>query len=204
MKISIVQTNSGSIVADNLAIILKAMTTAVEAEAPDLIALPEYALCLTGDRQVAERNAQDLDDSEPVSVLACFAASHRTAVHLGSVVERSADGRYYNSSVVFGPSGARLAQYRKRNLFATERPEWRGSVVHNEATFLSAGEAPTTFDLQGITFGNSICYDLRFPEIYQTLRAEGALVIFAPSAFTAVTGERDWAMRADTRAGDTR
>ena len=204
MKIAVMQLNSDADVTRNLARILDAMGEAVATNAPNIIALPEYALCLTGDREAARRNAQDLCNSTPLQELSDFAKHHRTAIHLGSIVERATDGRYFNTTVVFGETGQVIARYRKRNLFRSVHPDLRESVVHNEADFLAPGDALSVFKMGGRTFGNAICYDLRFPDLFRALADNGASIIFAPSAFTAMTGKSDWRNLLQARAKETK
>ena len=192
MKLAAIQLNSQDSVSENLAEVLRQMTRAVALHAPDMIALPEYTLCLTSNEEKARNGAQVLGQSVPLDRLAEFAQRNAVHVHVGSVVERDAEGRHYNTSVVFNGAGELISTYRKRNLFQTDKAEWAHSILHNEERFLSAGERFEIFPAQGATFGNSICYDLRFPEHYAALKEKGAKVIFAPSAFTQMTGRVDW------------
>lgn len=202
MKLAAIQLNSQDNVADNLTQILRQMSSAIELHQPDLIALPEYALCLTSDDGTARASAQVLGDSAVLSRLADFARRKRIYVHLGSVVERTEDGRHYNTSIVFDRAGDIISTYRKKNLFQNDLEEWSHSVVHNEVRLLSPGEDIETFEAEGVTFGNSICYDLRFPELYQHLKAEGSEIVFAPAAFTQLTGRRDWEKLIRARAAE--
>lgn len=192
MKLAALQLNSQSNVSANLNEILSQMARVVEMHGPDVIALPEYALCLTSNEEKARAGAQVVGQSTPLEQLAEFARQNTVHVHVGSIVERDQGGRHYNTSVVLDPSGEIISTYRKRNLFQTDLEEWSHSILHNEERFLSSGETFETFTALGATFGNSICYDLRFPLHYQSLKARGAEIVFAPSAFTELTGRRDW------------
>ncbi|MFG6665284.1 nitrilase-related carbon-nitrogen hydrolase [Sulfitobacter sp. 916] len=203
MKVAVVQLNTQDDLEKNLLQIGDLIDTAAVVHGAELVALPEYALCLTGRRDCAIAHAQVLDNSTALAAIAHLARKHHVALHLGSVVERGTDGNLYNTSVAFGRDGTQISRYRKMNLFQTAKPEWANSVVHYEAGFLSTGTSVETFELEGMTFGNSICFDLRHAVHYQKLRAMGAEIILCPSAFTSLTGERDWQALLTTRARET-
>ncbi len=117
---------------------------------------------------------------------------------LGSFNEKSSvKGRCFNSSVLFGPSGAVLAVYRKIHLFDVDVPD---GVSFRESATVAPGSdvvvAPAAFGSVGL----SICYDLRFGELYRALVARGALVLTIPSAFTATTGKAHWETLVRARA----
>jgi deaminated glutathione amidase len=122
-----------------------------------------------------------------------FAALARElGIHLllGSFNEASPHpGRCYNTSVLFGPDGGVLASYRKIHLFDVAVPP---DVVFQESTTVAPGEATVVAVTPLGPIGLSICYDLRFPELYRALVAAGAEVLAVPSAFTATTGKDHW------------
>ena len=122
-----------------------------------------------------------------------FAALARElSIHLllGSFNEASAEpGRCYNTSVLFGPAGEVLATYRKIHLFDVAVPP--DVIFQESATVVPGAETVVAATPLG-TFGLSICYDLRFPELYRALVAGGAEVLAVPSAFTATTGKDHW------------
>ena len=200
MKIAVIQLNSQADIEANLDTIRMFTDHAVGTYKSQLVALPEYALCLTGDRARSAASAQFLDDSAPLAALSSLAAKHRIHLHLGGVVERTKDGRFYNTSVLFGPEGHILSTYRKIHLFATEEPAWVNSVIHNEGSHLTPGEDLRHFRVGDTLFGQTICYDLRFPDQFEQLRSLGARVVMAPSAFTEVTGRKDWKRLIQDRA----
>ncbi len=117
---------------------------------------------------------------------------------LGSFNEKGpVDGLCFNSSVLFGPDGVRLAVYRKMHLFDVDVPD--GISFRESATVAPGSEvvvAATSFGAVGL----SICYDLRFGELYRALVARGAAVLMIPSAFTAVTGRAHWEVLVRARA----
>jgi len=109
-------------------------------------------------------------------------------LHLGSIIERRADGNY-NTSVVFDHSGQEIARYSKLHLFDIVLPD--GSK-YLESDAISPGDSIATFDCDGVVCGLAICYDLRFPELFRALALGGAEVILLPAAFTVATGMYHW------------
>jgi predicted amidohydrolase len=119
---------------------------------------------------------------------------------LGSYNEASDEpGRCYNTSVLFGPTGEILATYRKIHLFDVDIPEVRFA----ESATCKPGDSPEVVKTALGTFGLSICYDLRFPELYRRLADSGAEVLAIPAAFTAVTGKDHWEPLLRARAIET-
>lgn len=120
---------------------------------------------------------------------------------LGSFNEQSPhQGRCFNTSVLFGPDGARLAAYRKIHLFDVDVP---GGVSFRESTTVAPGDAIVVADSGIGRIGMSICYDLRFGELYRALVARGAEILTVPSAFTATTGKAHWEILLRARAIET-
>jgi predicted amidohydrolase len=121
------------------------------------------------------------------------ALARELAIHLvaGSILEAGAPGgKVYNTSCLFAPSGALVARYRKIHLFDVDLPE-RGRVRESDARAHGAAE-PVVAATALAPIGLSICYDLRFPELYRRLVRAGADVVAVPSAFTATTGRAHW------------
>ena len=117
----------------------------------------------------------------------------------GEAVERG--GKCRNASLVFSPAGKRIAHYDKIHLFRFNDGERR----YDEAAVLVPGSQPVTFDLPARDghvwrVGMSVCYDLRFPELYRAYAAQGADLLLVPSAFTHVTGQAHWEVLLRARA----
>jgi predicted amidohydrolase len=109
---------------------------------------------------------------------------------LGSIPERiPRSRRIHNTSVLLGPEGQVLAAYRKMHLFDIEM---RGTGELRESLTVAAGDRPVVAETPLGKLGLSICYDLRFPELYRRLALAGASVLFVPAAFTAYTGRFHW------------
>lgn len=117
---------------------------------------------------------------------------------LGSFNERSNDStRCFNTSVLFGPDGERLAKYRKIHLFDVDLSD---EVRFLESATVTSGTEVVTIGTAVGCVGFSICYDLRFPELYRNLRAAGADILTVPSAFTKTTGTDHWHVLLRARA----
>ncbi len=129
--------------------------------------------------------------------------ARRLGIHLllGSFNEKSDDEkRCFNTSVFFGPDGRILATYRKIHLFDVDVP---GGVRFAESDTCKPGDAVTVVDTPLARFGLSICYDLRFPELYRAMTDQGAQVIMIPAAFTLATGKDHWEPLMRARAIET-
>src|SRR5213078_2733120 len=89
------------------------------------------------------------------------------------------DGRTYNTSLLFDRSGRLATTYRKMHLYDVEIP---GRVSYRESSSVLAGDSAVVYDVEGVGVGLSICYDLRFPELYRALAVNGAKVLVVPAA----------------------
>jgi len=118
-----------------------------------------------------------------------LAARHQIYLLAGSFLEKLDEPRSYNTSLLFSPAGELLCRYRKIHLFDIDLP---GQVSVKESDTKKPGEEVVACQTELGTFGLSICYDLRFPELYRALSGKGAEIIFVPSAFTFPTGAAHW------------
>lgn len=119
-------------------------------------------------------------------------------VLLGSMPEPiPGSTKVYNTSLLIGPEGDILATYRKLHLFDAVLPDGR---VLSESRFVEKGDDLALAHVDGVTVGLSICYDLRFPELYRALTVAGAEVLAVPSAFTVPTGQAHWEILLRSRA----
>jgi predicted amidohydrolase len=129
--------------------------------------------------------------------------ARRLGIHLllGSFNEKSGEERRcFNTSVLFGPDGLILATYRKMHLFDVDVP---GGPRFAESDTCKPGDAVTVVETPLARFGLSICYDLRFPELYRRMTDEGAQVLMIPAAFTLATGKDHWEPLMRARAIET-
>ena len=167
------------------------------ARGAELVALPEY-FCLMG---ASERDklgiAETFGDGPIQAMLAQAAREHGVWLIGGTVPIASGDPQHvFNSSLVFAPDGALAARYDKLHLFRFAD----GREDFDERRVLRAGEAPVAFDAGPLRVGLSICYDLRFPELYRALTRTPCDLLAVPSAFTATTGRAHWELLLRARA----
>jgi len=118
----------------------------------------------------------------------------------GSIAEKAADGRVHNTATVIAPDGQIAASYRKLHLFDVDIPD--GARYRESETVAPGQESPPVVELTGlgVRLGLSVCYDLRFPELYRSLAQHGADIIAVPAAFTAYTGRAHWEVLLRARA----
>jgi predicted amidohydrolase len=122
--------------------------------------------------------------------LAALARELRIHLQGGSITERiEGDRRCYNTALLFAPSGERVGKYRKIHLFDVEIP---GQVSAHESQVRKPGEQTVVVRTDIGAIGLSVCYDLRFPELYRRLVRAGAEILCVPSAFTFPTGAAHW------------
>jgi predicted amidohydrolase len=148
-----------------------------------------------GDLEAAAASATPLNG--PASDrLAKMAKERQVWLVGGSTTELDA-GRIYNTLQVFDPQGRGVAKYRKIHLFAPQSGQLKAA---NETAIFSAGDASSLAETPWGKLGLSICYDLRFPELYRELSAAGCTMLAAPSAFTWFSGQRHWEVLVRARA----
>jgi predicted amidohydrolase len=161
----------------------------------DLAALPEV-FAFYGEAWRARELAQPIP-GPLVDRLAGVARDHGMWVLGGSFAERDADGHVFNTSTLFDREGELLATYRKIHLFDVAL---EGQPPIRESALFTPGEHLVSHDTEFGRIGLSICYDLRFPELYRGLAGLGAQLLTVPAAFTAVTGEAHWEVLLRARA----
>ena len=153
-----------------------------------LVALPE--VFNWRGKRAEEAAAAETLEGPSLTLMGGVARELEIYLLAGSVNEHvPGQGRRYNTSVLFGPDGARLAVYRKIHLFDVDLP---GRVTIKESDAKIPGDEVVTASTKLGTVGLSICYDLRFPELYRRLAFAGARILMIPSAFTFPTGEAHW------------
>ena len=194
LRVACVQLNTRADVAENVAAATALVERAVAAGAR-LVALPE-TWAYKGPRAGILTHAEPLDGPSGTA-LATLAARHGVFVLAGSHYEPTPDpDRAYNTAVLFGPDGAVRAVYRKIHLFDAVS----AGTTYRESDELLPGDALVTAEIDGLTVGLTICYDLRFPELYRALALRGAQVLLVPAAFTAFTGAAHWEVLLRARA----
>ena len=199
MKVALIQMSSQGDKGANLAQAQRLIEQAAAEERPDLVALPEIWTCLGDDDAGKRAAAEPVPGGEAYGLLQELAARHRIVLHGGSIIERDGEA-LYNTSLAFDRDGRELARYRKLHLFDITTPD--GREFRESATF-ARGARVVTYDAEGTRIGCSICYDLRFPELYLELAKAGAKVILVPSNFTLQTGKDHWEVLLRARAIET-
>lgn len=198
MKIASIQMVSGIAVEANLAQARRLLEQASLAGA-ELAVLPEY-FCTMGRHDTDKLALAEPEGQGPIqSFLASTARELGLWVVGGTLPIATEDPAHAaNASLAFGPDGQSVARYDKMHLFRYDN----GREHYDEAAVLAAGNTPTTFTLTdragaGWTVGMSVCYDLRFPELYRLL---GADILLVPAAFTYTTGQAHWELLLRARA----
>jgi nitrilase len=194
MRVAVSQMNAGGDdIAANIATVVAQVHEAADGGAI-LVALPELWPHY-GSRRIAHEIAAPIPGplTDPI---ADAAREHGLWVLAGSVYERDGD-HIYNTSALIDPEGEIVAAYRKIHLFDVDLED---QPPIRESDLFSAGEALVTHETPAGRLGLSVCYDVRFPELYRGLVAQGAEVLAVPSAFTAVTGEAHWEVLVRARA----
>lgn len=189
MKATLVQMNAGTDPAVNIAAAQRLIEQAVAQENPDLIVLPECFTSFGGTAETQKAAAEPCPGGAGYEMLARMARRHSVFIHGGSLTELRGDGRRYNTSFVFDRAGRQVAAYSKLHLFSITAPD---GTVYDEGKVYTAGDQVVTYDLDGITVGCAICYDMRFPELFRALVDRGAEIIVIPAAFTLQTGKEHW------------
>ncbi len=195
MRVALVQMNSQ----DDREANLREASRLIEAaasEGADLAALPELFTYL-GPSAEHPRIAEAIP-GRTTEHLSSLAARHRMYILGGSFLERvPGESRFYNTSTLFDRTGRLIARYRKIHLFDVDLP---GQAPYRESASVAAGTEVVTADTEFGRVGMSVCYDLRFPELYRALASQGAELIFVPAAFTLHTGKDHWEVLLRARA----
>jgi nitrilase len=198
LRVAALQMVSQATVEPNLAEAAR-LIAAAAGDGARLVALPEY-FCLMGRQDTDKVALRERDGEGPLQqFLAAQAAAHRIWLVGGTIpLVSPAEDRVLNSALVYGPDGRRVARYDKIHLFSFQRE----GESYDEARTIWPGASPATFELADgglrLKVGLSVCYDLRFPELYRAMQSPDLILV--PSAFTATTGKAHWEMLLRARA----
>jgi predicted amidohydrolase len=207
MKVAAIQMVSGSDVRANLQQARLLLEEAASAGA-ELAVLPEY-FCLMGQHDADKLAIQEPFGHGPLQQFLSDTAKDLRLWLVGGTIPLagasadalSSSGRVFNSSLAFSPDGACVARYDKIHLFRFDN----GLESYDESRVLMAGDHPVTFDVNSRDgtlwrVGMSVCYDVRFPELYRAYASVGAHLLLMPSAFTYTTGQDHWEVLLRARA----
>jgi len=195
-KIAVVQTTTGIDPARNAAALVAAIDEAGK-EGAGMVFTPEMSGLLDRDRTRAASSIMREGDDRVLVAVREAAARAGVWVHLGSLALRRPDGRLSNRSFVIDAIGNIRARYDKMHLFDVDLP---GGESWRESASYAAGDAAVVVDTPVGRVGLSICYDLRFPDLYRALSDAGATVLAVPAAFTRPTGAAHWHVLLRARA----
>ena len=187
LRVAAVQMSSGSDPEANLATAIALIDRAARAGA-EVVSLPEVWNFM-GPLTAAHAAATSIPG--PVTdALAATARAHGIVIHGGSVYARdAASGALRNTSVLIDRDGTLVAQYSKIHLFDVD---FAGQLAFHESVAVEPGNEIVTGTVADVAVGLSICYDLRFPELFRILALRGAQLVFLPAAFTLHTGKDHW------------
>ena len=193
-RIAAVQMISTPRVDDNLRSAARLVAEAV-AQGAQLVALPEY-FPIMGMNEGDKVKVRESDGRGPIQDFLAETAERHAIWLIGGSIPLMAGNpdKVLNSSVAYNPQGERVARYDKIHLFGFQK----GAERYNESATIEAGSLPVAFDTPFGRVGLSICYDLRFPELYRALGVTDLLVI--PAAFTETTGRAHWEILLRARA----
>lgn len=197
VKIALFQANTGVNPQRNAEALVAGVEEASSAGAVMLFT-PEMSGLLDSDRARASRNIRVESEDLVLAAVRDAAAANGIWVHLGSLALDGAAGKWVNRAFVIDPQGEVRGRYDKMHLFDVDLDtgeSWRESAVYQ------AGTGPTIIrDTPVGSLGLSICYDLRFPALYERLAEAGADAIAIPAAFTVPTGQAHWHVMQRARA----
>ncbi|HTY95332.1 MAG TPA: carbon-nitrogen hydrolase family protein [Steroidobacteraceae bacterium] len=198
MKVATLQMNSGPDVTANLAVAGGLLAAAAAAGAV-LAVLPEN-FAIMGAREADRLAVAEPAGAGPIQdAIAELAQKLSLWVVAGTLPIRGRQaGRIAPASVVFDANGKQVARYDKMHLFDVDIPE-KGEIYRESATF-EAGTEPILVETPVGLLGLSVCYDLRFPELFRQLSARGAQLLTVPAAFTVPTGQAHWELLLRARA----
>ena len=204
MQVAAIQMVSSGVVQDNLAQAAKLLEQAAQAGA-ELAVLPEY-FCLIGQHDSEKLAIQEQFGGGPIQDFLSTQARRLGLWIVGGTLPLSTSptghsDKVFNSSLAFDPQGVCAARYDKIHLFRFDN----GTESYDESRVLQAGHLPVQFALPSRdghvwTVGMSVCYDLRFAELYRGYAARGVDLLLVPSAFTHTTGQAHWEVLLRARA----
>ena len=193
-----VQLNAGDDVAANVAQAVAGIREAALRGA-DFIALPENVVQMPADWTRASRDAHGEDSHPGVRALREAARDVGRWVLAGSFAVRDGSGALVNRLLLLSPSGDIAARYDKIHMFDADLPDRR----YAESESFRPGDRAVVADLPWLKLGLSVCYDVRFPQLYRALAKAGAAMLAVPSAFTEGTGRAHWHVLLRARAIET-
>jgi deaminated glutathione amidase len=199
IRVACVQMRSGTDVAENI-VAASALIREAAAGGATLIATPEMTTLL--DRKPGAVRERSTTEAADPGLAAFRALAKELAVTLliGSIAIRADEGKCANRSFLIGPDGEIITTYDKIHMFDVQL---NAGNIYRESDSYAAGSAAVIADIPDAKLGLTVCYDVRFPDLYRTLAWAGAKIIAVPAAFTRITGEAHWHILLRSRAIET-
>ena len=198
-RLACIQTNAGNEMAANLDA-AEELVRQAHAAGANLIALPECVSMMEPDRALVRQKAAPADDHPAIHRFQKLAADLGVWMQVGSVAIDLGDGTVANRSVLIDARGDVVADYDKIHMFDVDLP---GGETYRESDTYRPGDAACIARTPWGALGMTICYDLRFPQLYRDLAHAGASLLSVPSAFTRPTGAAHWHVLLRARAIET-
>tara|TARA_R110000868_G_scaffold66598_4_gene198323 strand:- start:3085 stop:3912 length:828 start_codon:yes stop_codon:yes gene_type:complete len=195
-KAACIQLRAGREIASNVAIAVAFINEAADAGAA-FIATPENTSLMESNRELLFQKAVAENDDTALAAFRAVAASRKIWLLIGSLPIKVADSKLANRSFLISPDGVIAARYDKIHMFDVDLG---GGESYRESKNFMPGTKAVTASLPWGTLGMTVCYDLRFPQLYRALAKSGATLLTIPSAFTKPTGQAHWHVLMRARA----
>jgi len=199
MKIAAIQMQSGLDAEANLAA-LEPMLAEAAAKGARYVLTPEVTLIFPENRDQLKSVAAPFEGHPQLARIGELARQHGIFIHIGSLPIPLEDGRFANRAVLFGPDGSQVAIYDKIHLFDADIA---GLNAYRESATYKGGDQAVIAQVDDFTLGFAICYDMRFPRLFNALANAGANLMAIPAAFTVPTGQAHWHVLLRARAIET-
>ncbi len=198
-KAALVQMRSTRDMARNLSE-ASALVREAKAKGATYVQTPEVTNIFEPDKERLKSLAVTEADDLSVKGFAALAGELGIHLHIGSLALKGSDGKLVNRAILFGPDGRKIVHYDKIHLFDIDLPSGES---HRESHTYTPGENAVVADLGFAKLGFAICYDMRFPKLFNALANSGAQVTAVPAAFTVPTGQAHWHVLLRARAIET-
>ncbi len=195
MKVACIQSSAGENYNKNFKQIIRLINQSIKNKA-DLIITPETTSLITDNKQILYKNTFRMKDDPLIKKIKEIAKKNRRWILIGSLPIKEKN-KYRNRSIMVNPSGKISAYYDKIKMFDVNLPN---KEQHKESKTFKPGKKLVSVKLPWGRLGLTICFDLRFPEIYRNLSKKNLKFVTVPSAFTKITGEKHWLALLKARA----
>ena len=187
MKVACIQLSSGENYNKNFKQVIFYINQAIKKKA-DLIITPETTSIITSDKKILYKNSYSMNKDPLVKEIKKISKKNKKWILIGSIAIKDKN-KFRNRSIMIGPKGNIVTYYDKIKMFDVKLPN---KEQHKESKTYKPGKKLVTVNLPWGRLGLTICFDLRFPEIYRNLSKKKLHFISVPSAFTKITGQKHW------------